>query len=277
MLVAWLLFPLVLLAVCVGCGLTVERIAGWEVPGAVLPSVGLALVIVATTLTTSYSATASLSTALIVVLALVGYASSWGRLRTRRPEPWALAVGLGVLAVCAAPMVLSGNPTFLGYLLLNDLAYQLSLIDQLLAHGHSLAGIPPSSYTAVLHQYLATSYPIGAQVAVGAVRPLVGQDIAWIFQPYLAVILAYTGAAIHELLRGVVRSRLLRALCAFIAVQAGLVYAYYLEASVKELATTWIITVTVVLVFATLRQRFGLRTLIPLVVATVAGIDVLDL
>jgi hypothetical protein len=274
--VAWVLFPLVLLAVCLGCGLAVERVAGWDLRGALLPSVGLALMIVATSLTTSRELTAPFSTAVVVVLAIVGYASSWGRLRSLRPDRWALGVGLGVFAVCAAPVVLSGSAAFLGYFLLNDTAVHFSMIDQLLSHGHDLSGLASSAYRSTLQVYLATSYPTGAQVALGAVRPLVGQDIAWVFQPYLAVILALGGVTIDELLRGVVSSRPLRATCAFIAAQAGLVYAYYLEASIKELATTWIITVTVVLVFATLR-RLSLRSVVPLLIAAVAGLDVLNL
>jgi hypothetical protein len=277
MIVAWLLFPLVLLAVCLGCGLGVERVAGWQLPGGLLPSVGLALVIFAASLSTDWARTAPLTTAFVVALAVAGYVSSRERLRTLRPERWALAVGFGVFAVCAAPVVLSGNATFLGYFLLNDTAIHFSLIDQLLAHGHDFAGVAPSTFSSFVHDYLSTSYPTGADVALGAIRPLVGQDVAWIFQPYLAVILALGAVAIHELLRGVVRSAPLRATCAFIAAQAGLVYAFYLEASIKETATTWIITVTVVLVVATLRQRFGVRRMAPLLVAALAGLDVLDL
>lgn len=276
MVVAWALFPLVLLAVCTGCGLAVERVAGWELPGAILPSVGLALVIVAGTLSTDSATTAPLSTALVVVLALAGYATSVARVRRLRPDPWGLGVGFGVFAVCAAPMVLSGNATFLGYFTLNDSAFHFALIDQLLAHGHDVSG-PLSSFTGVVHGYLQTSYPIGADVALGAVRPLVGQDVAWIFQPYLAVILALGGVALDELLRGVVASRPLRAACAFVAAQAGLVYAFYLEASIKELASTWLITLCVVLVFATLRATVRVRGILPLVVVTVAGLDVLQL
>src|ERR1019366_9551243 len=99
MVVAWLLFPLVLLAVCLGCGLAVERVAGWRLSGALLPSLGLALVIVVTTLTTVRAITAPLTTEVVVLFALAGYATSWRRLRMLRPEPWALAVGLGVFAV----------------------------------------------------------------------------------------------------------------------------------------------------------------------------------
>src|SRR5207253_1061505 len=169
--VAWVLFPVVLLAVCLGCGLAVERVGGWRLPGALLPSVGLALIIVTATLLTYQASTAPFTTAAVVALALAGYAGSKRRL--------------------------------------------------------------------------------------GELRPLVAQDIAWIFQPYLAVILSLGGVALYQLLDGIVRSRALLALCAFVAAQSGLVYALYLETSIKELATTWIVTVTVALVLATLRGALG--------------------
>jgi hypothetical protein len=276
MFVTWVLFPLVLLGVCLGCGLLVERAAGWALPGPLLPSVGLALVIIAASLTTSRPATTGWTVPLVVVLTLAGYALSWRRLRRLRAEAWAVAVALGVFAVCAAPVVLSGQATFLGYFVLNDTATHFDLIDQIFARSHDLSHLQLSSYLETLKIYTGSSYPVGADVAVGAVRGLVGQDIAWVFQPYLAVIISLGGLAVYELLRDVVRSQPLRAACAFIAAQSGLVYAYYLEASIKEVATTWIITVTVALVFATLRERLRLRAVIPLLAAAVAGFDILD-
>jgi hypothetical protein len=276
MIAAWVLFPLVLLAVCLGCGLAVERVAGWRLAGAVIASVGLALVIVVATLMTYKGSTAKFTTAVVVLLALAGYASSIGRVRELRPERFSLAVGLGLYAVLAAPQVLSGNATFLGYFDLNDSAFHFALIDQLLAHGRDLSGVHPSSLRFVLNGDLSTDYPIGADVALGAVRPLVAQNIAWIFQPFLAVILSLGGVAIYQLLDGVVRSRPLRALCPFVAAQPGLVYGFYLEASIKELATTWLITLTVVLVLATLNGALGVRRLAPLALVTVAAFDVLN-
>jgi hypothetical protein len=277
MILAWVLFPLVLLAVCLGCGLAVERVGGWRLPGTLIVSIGLALVIVLATLMTYRASTAPYTTAAVVLIALAGYLSSRDRLRALRPDRWALGVGLGVFAVLAAPVVLSGNATFLGYFVLNDTAVHFALIDQLLAHGRDLTVVPPSSLSAVLNSYVNTDYPIGSQVALGALRPLVGQDVAWIFQPYLATILSLGAVALYQLLDGVVRSHPLRAMCAFVAAQSGLLYAYYLEASIKELATTWIITLTVVMVLATLRGQLGLRRIIPLAIVTVAGFDVLDL
>ncbi len=276
MVVAWVLFPLVLLAVCLGCGLAIERAGGRRLPGALVVSVGLALVIVASSLTTSHGGTAPATTWLIVALALAGYATCWRRLAALRPDPVVLALGAAVFAVAAAPVVLSGNSTFLGYFVDNDSAFHFALIDQLVAHGPNLDAVHPySAYLAILHEYLGTSYPTGADVAVGALRPLVGQDIAWIFQPYLALILALGATSIYELLRTSVRSSRIRALCAFIAAQSGLVYAFYLEGSIKEVATTWEVTSTVALVAITLREK-GLRRVVPLVVVGVAGLDLLN-
>jgi hypothetical protein len=275
MIAAWVWFPLVALAICLGCGLLVERLAGVRLPGAILPSLGLALAIVAATLTTYKGATAKLTTPLVIALAVVGYASSIGRVRALRPDGFALAVGVSLFAVFAAPIVLSGNATWAGYYVLNDSAVHFTLIDQLLAHGRDLSSSHASTLAPILHSYLSSAYPIGAQAALGAVRPLTGQNVAWIFQPYLALILSLGGVTIYQLLDGVVSSRGLRALCAFVAAQAGLVYAYYLEASIKELATTWIITLVVVLVIEALKQRLTVRRIVPLAIVVVAAFDVL--
>ncbi len=275
MIAAWLLFPLVMLVVCLGCGLAVDWATGSDLPGAIVISLGLALMMVVATLTTGHDATAPLTTPVVLVIAVAGYVLRRKRLRGMRPDGWPVAVGVGVFCVCAAPVVLSGNATFLGYYVLNDGVFHFSLIHQLLAHGHNVAGLTPSSYSSLLTTYLSSSYPTGADLPIGALRPLVGQDVAWLFQPYMAVIMGLGGAAIYELLLGVVASRPLRALSAFLAAQAGLLYAYYLQASIKEVATTWAITVTVVLVVTMLRRPLRWRMVIPLIVITIAGVDLL--
>ncbi len=277
MVVAWLLFPLVMLAVCLGCGLAVERLGGWELPGGILASAGLALVMVIATLTTDNATTASWTLPIVLIVAAAGYATGWQRLRARHSDGWMVAAGIAVFAVCSAPVVLSGNASFLGYFVLNDGVFHFSLIDQLLHHGHDITSLPSSSYQAVLNSYLSTSYPTGADLPIGVVRPLIGSDVAWIFQPYMALMMALGAVGLYELLGTTVRSRPLRATAAGVAAQAGLLYGYYLEGSIKEVATTWIITLTVVLVFATLRGRLRLRGLLPLAVVAVAGLDLLDL
>ncbi|MGH2913492.1 MAG: hypothetical protein ACRDMX_00730, partial [Solirubrobacteraceae bacterium] len=277
MVIDWLLFPLLVLAVSLGCGLLVEWACGRELPGALLVSIGLCLAIIVGSLASNDTFTAGLAMPVTLALAVAGCALRRRRLAALRPEPWAVAAGVGVYAVCAAPVVLSGNATFLGYFVLNDGVFHFSLIHQLLTNGHDLSGLAPSAYSSLLHVYLATSYPTGADVPIGVLRPLIGQDVAWLFQPFQAVIMGLGATALYELLRSAIASRALRALSAFVAGQAGLLYAYYLESSIKEVATTWLITLTVALVFATLRGRLRARAVIALVIVTWAGIEVLDL
>jgi hypothetical protein len=269
--VAWLLFPLVMLVVCLGCGLALQWASGGTLPGGLVLSLGLAVIMVLADLMTAHAATAPLATPLVLIVAVAGYALERSRLRALRPDRWQIAAGLGVFLVCAAPLVLTGNATFLGYFVLNDGIFHFALITQLLSHGHDLSRLPVSAYSSLLSTYLGTSYPVGADLPIGVLRPLVGQDVAWLFQPYLAVMMGLGAVSIYELLRGVIGSRPLRTLAAFVAGQAGLLYAYYLEASIKEVATTWIITVTVVLVFSQLREKPRWRSLIPVLIVAGAG------
>jgi hypothetical protein len=274
---AWALFPVVLLAVCLGCGLLADWAAGGSLAGPLLPAVGLAVVIVAATLTTQKSATASLTTPLVVVLALAGYATSWRRLRGLRPDPWLVAAGVATYAVCAAPVVLSGNATLLGYFVDTDPAFHLELTTWVLAHGHDLTGVPvvsPSAVTNMLHEYLSSSYPLGADVAVGAVRPLVGQDLAWIYQPYMAVVMALTPLVLNEVLRDAIRRKPMRALSAFVIATGGLIYAFYLQASVKEIVVILLLPTVVVLVVDLVRRPLAFRAVIPLAAVVVAGLAV---
>jgi hypothetical protein len=112
--VAWLLFPLLLCVLTLGCGLLVERLAGIALPGVLLVSLGLALIVVATQAVTYWDATAELATPLVLLLALAGFALSLDRARAVLPDWWAGGAALAVFAVFAAPVVLSGNATFAG-------------------------------------------------------------------------------------------------------------------------------------------------------------------
>jgi hypothetical protein len=274
---AWVLFPVVLLAVCLGCGLLADWAGGRRLAGPLLPAVGLAVVVVVATLTTERSETASWTTPAVVVLAVGGYATSWRRLVALRPDGWLVAAALATYAVCAAPVVLSGNATLLGYYVDTDPAFHLELTTWLLAHGRDLTGVPvysPSAVTNMLHEYISSSYPLGADVAAGAVRPLSGQDLAWIYQPYMATVMALTPLALSELLRDAVRRRPMRALSAFVIATGGLVYAFYLQASVKEIVVVLLLPTVVVLVVDLVRRPLALRAVVPLAAVVAAGLAV---
>ena len=164
--IAWLVVPLVLVALSLGCGLLVERAAGLTLPGALLLPLGLALVIVEADLVTMTSATAQLATPLAVALAVAGYGLA--DRRGRRLDGWALGCRVGVFAVYAAPIVLSGQATFAGYITLDDTSSWFALTDRAMEHGRSVAGLAPSTYQQVLTDLLHTSgYPLGAFMPLG--------------------------------------------------------------------------------------------------------------
>src|SRR4249920_738523 len=80
---AWLVFPLLLILLCVGTGLLVERIAGASVPTALVLPLGLSVIIVVGSLTVSLPSTAKLTTPLVAALAAAGFVLSRGRSRGR--------------------------------------------------------------------------------------------------------------------------------------------------------------------------------------------------
>ena len=185
LLVPWLVFPLVLAALSLGCGLLVERAAGLALPGALLVPLGLALLIVEADLVTMTGATAQLATPLALALAVVGFGLSTGR--RRRPDRWAIACALGVFAVYAAPVVLSGRATFAGYITLDDTSTWLALTDRAMEHGRTLTNLAPSTYQQVLTDYFHSGYPLGGFLPLGLGGKLTGQDVAWLFQPTIAL------------------------------------------------------------------------------------------
>ena len=275
--ICWVLFPALFCLLSLGCGLLVRWISADALPGVLLLPIGYATIVVASQVTTFFSATTFLATPLVIALAVVGLAMGTRALSPVPSGLWPLASGLATFALYAAPVVLSGSATFLGYTLLGDTSIHLTLIDWVMSHGfHTVPSGPPSSTHAALAGYIGTAYPLGAHTALGAVRPLVGQDVAWIFQPYMAVLAAFAALSIYAILDQTRGPRWLIALGAFLSVSAGLVYAYALEASVKEIATICVIPMLVAVGADYVNARGGVRRVIPLAVATGAGVGILN-
>src|SRR4051794_13158480 len=132
---AWLLLPALLALISLGWGLAVERASGARLPGVLLVPVGLAAVMVVACATMTLDATAELSRPVVVLGALAGLVIGRDRLRLRAIDRWAAAAALGVFALYAAPVVLSGAATFAGYTVLGDTAVHFVLIDRIASHG----------------------------------------------------------------------------------------------------------------------------------------------
>lgn len=276
LLLAWIVFPIVLGLIAIGCGLLVQQIAGLKLPGALVPPLGLSVVIVAATLTTKWGATAQFATPLVVALAVAGLglwlSHPWSGLRI---DGWALVSAIGVFAVYAAPIVLSGDATFAGYITLDDTPTWLALTDRAMDHGRTLTGLEPSTYQQVLTDYFNSGYPLGAFMVLGIGGKLTSQDVAWLFQPTIALFGAMLALSIYVTTARLVSSRPLRALIAFLGAQPALLVAYALWSGIKELAAAATIALICALVAATIDRWDKVRSVIPTAFALAALIAIL--
>jgi hypothetical protein len=274
MLVAWVVFPVVLLALCVGLGLLVDAATGRRLPGTLIAPLGFAAIVVVGEFTTATDSTAELTVPVIVALAVLGVGLSlpW---RFGRPAPLPTAVAIAVFLVFGAPVILSGHPTFTGYIKLDDTATWLAMTDRVMEHGRSLSGLDYSSYYATLEFNLAGGYPIGAFIPFGTAQKLVGGDLAWVFQPYLSFFAAMLALGLWEIL-GIVRQAKLRALAVFVAAQPALLYGYAMWGGVKEIAAAPLLPLAAALAPPALRKDARLRDIVPLTIAASALVGVLS-
>jgi hypothetical protein len=275
LLICWLVFPAVLALLSLGLGLLVERVAGTQLAAELLLPAGFAAIVALTLFTTLSPTTAPLTVPLVLALGLVGLASRFPP-SLRRFDGWAAIGAVGVFAVYAAPVVLSGDATFTGYIKLDDTSTFLAMVDRALEHGRSLDGLAPSSYEAALAFNL-NFYPLGSLLPLGIGAKVVGQDPAWVFQPYLAFMAAMLGLSLYRLAGLVVPSRPARGVAAFLAAQAALLYGYSLWGGVKEVAAAALLALVAALTSDAFRARRASRALIPLGVTAAALVGVLSI
>jgi hypothetical protein len=277
--VSWILFPLVLVALCLGCGLLLEAGLGRRLPGLLLAPAGFTAVTVIAGVLTSRGETASLATPAVVVAALAGLAlacrprdgAGWTPPWAGRTlDGWALAAAVGAFAVFAAPVVLSGDPTFTGYIKLDDTATWMAFVDRVMDHGRDLSGLELSSYHRTLEVNLPAGYPVGAFLPLGVGQQLTGSDVAWLVQPYMATMAGMLALCLCWLARPLVSSAPLRALVGFGAAQSALLYAYSLWGGIKEVAVALAIAALAALAPLAVKEGFGWRAVVPVAVATTA-------
>ncbi|MCB0871554.1 MAG: hypothetical protein KDB52_12035 [Solirubrobacterales bacterium] len=156
---------------------------------------------------------------------------------------WPILAAVGVFFVFGAPVILSGSATFAGYVKLDDTSTWLAFTDHVLAYGHSVDGLAPSSYEATVQINLEAGYPLGAFIPLGVGHELTGQDSAWLFQPYLSLMAALMALVFFELASPVVRDHRLRAAAVFIAAQPALLVGYAFWGGIKEIATALLVSI----------------------------------
>jgi hypothetical protein len=275
LLAAWLLYPLALTVICLGLALLSERLTAWRAPGALMLPVGFVALLALARVITSSEGTARLALPTIGALALLGLVLGRARLRTLRPDPWLLVVVAALFVLLAAPIVLSGSPSFAGYLALPDTSHQLALADLFAHHGPDWMGLPDGANKATLQKYVTSMYPVSAQAALGVTAPLGLLDIAWLYQPFLAFAMLMLGLAIWALCAPLLAHRWQAAIVTFAASQSALLIGNYLTGSIKEIATAAILMTLIALVAAGIGDRAPGRSLLPVALAAAAGLGAL--
>ena len=164
-----------------------------------------------------------------------GGAKGWPR--SLRPGVAASAAALGVFAPYAAPVLLTGEPAIAGYIRLDDSATFIALADHALERGPETAGFAPSTHEALVRAYLATDYPVGALLPLAIGGKLTGQDLAWVFAPYLAFLAGLLALALDAVVAPAIGRGWLRGLVAVSASGSALLFGYALWGGVKEVAT----------------------------------------
>jgi hypothetical protein len=283
-LLAWVVFPALLLVLSAGAGLAARRMAGpLGVPALLVVPVGLAALVVLAGLLCYYAPLAPLAgpaCAVVGVLGLVLERTAVRDLIGRRGrgiDPWALGAAAGAWAVVAAPVVLSGKPGFTGYAHIVDISYQFDLAAHFAHTGRSSPLAVSSAYQAVLAKYLASGYPGGGQWTLGAVSNLLPIDLSWLYQPFLAFLSAMSALSLYSLLGRLVEPRAWRALGAFVAAQPTILFAYTLGGGIKELSTTCFLLLTAALFAQVLPRLTPGRTAVAIPVALAATVSSLSL
>lgn len=240
-LAAWILTPLVLLAIAVGLGLLLERILRIDLPSAVLVPVGFGTMVVLGMPGYQLGAGAWLSVVVTLAATAAGFVLRGATLRTRARDAYALISAAVVYLVYLAPVLLSGGWTWTGYNFVNDTVVQLLLADHLFHTGVTKPLGPPAApaqSTALEHVriYLETAYPLGAHGVLATLRGILRIRPEVIYQPVIAAYAGFAAMALAWLVREAGGGRRLAvAIAAITAVSANLTFSYALQGNAKEI------------------------------------------
>jgi hypothetical protein len=244
-LLAWLAYPLLLLVLCAGLGLLLDALCGKRLPGALIAPAGfVAFVVLAQVASLLGAGIGAIATGTILLAGIgVAAAMPW---RFGRPDPWAALASLAAFLLFAAPVLLSGHPTFAVYGTEGDIAGWLAI---------------------------GSSDPVGAILPLAAAQRPLGGELAWHLQPYLATLAALLSLSAWQLATGAPAR--FRASIAFLATVPALIFGYAGWGGVQELAALVSLALAAALAPAWREGVAAWRARVPLAIALLAALCLL--
>jgi hypothetical protein len=267
---AWVLAPLVIALVCLGLGAGLSALIRRPLGLLTAPAGYLAGMVIVTVFL-KLGIRGDVVAWLVVVLA-AGGAAGWAARRmpfSARDALWPALTGLAAFGIAMAPLVLTGRSGVLGYVLNNDAAIHISVIE-LLRHGQPV-GEGSSSFASVA-SLVDSGYPLGAYTWPLVSSQLVGIDTFHVWTPSIAVTLAMLAVVSLALLRLDGAPRVLAALAAPLVACGYLLYSFYAQGSLKEVSTALAVYGMVALGVTTLREALNWRTLLAPAFAAAAAV-----
>ncbi len=226
--------PALMWAVCLGCGLAVERVVGVRLPNALVLPLGLCIAFVAIMPGYTLGAGDALAVGLLAAIALAGAVFARDGLRARLNPGWAGAAGLAVYVLYMLPVIAYGHWTWSGYGFVNDTGFELLLANHAKSFGTLLGNLPESSERQFLVQYLGNGYPLGTQALLGTFSGMIDTPVAVLYQGYVAGLAALAAVALAVLGERWLSARR-AAIVAVGALAANLTYQYALQGAIKEI------------------------------------------
>lgn len=226
--------PLVVWALCLGCGLAAERLLRVRLSNALLLPLGLCVALVVVFPGYFAGAGDALAILLLLAVAIGGLAFASGGLRRRLNPGWSGLAGLAAYVLYMLPVIAYGHWTWSGYDFVNDTAFEMLLADHIKTFGTTLGSMPSSTVRDFVANYLASAYPLGTQSLLGTLSGITATNVAVLYQGLISCFAAAAAIALASATRGLLDARR-AAFAGFAAIAANLTYQYALQGNIKEI------------------------------------------
>jgi len=246
--------PVLMWAVCLGCGLALERVLRIRLSNGLVLVLGLCVVFVV--IMPGYTAGAgdALAIALLAAVTLAGMVFARDGLRARLNPGWAGAAGLATYVIYMLPVIAYGHWTWSGYDFVNDSSFEMLLANHIKGFGTTLGHVSESSERQFLVQYLNNGYPLGTQALLGTFSGVIDTPVTVLYQGYISSLAALGAVALCTVAER--RAPGWRAAAvALAAICANLTYQYALQGAIKEIGLLAMLCAAVALACAAISLR----------------------